>query len=85
MRALENAAGARHASVVHRHAVRLLLWIPDILPLARLQGDFHIARIAWLIAILLLGNIAMSSYMLLDAFPSAGGCERLNKFLRRKS
>lgn len=41
-------------------------------------------RIAWLLAILLLGNIAMSSYMLLTLFrlPATAGVEQV--LLRRK-
>ena len=42
------------------------------------------ARIAWLIAILLLGNIAMSTYMLMTLFrlPADAGMERV--LLRQK-
>jgi hypothetical protein len=42
------------------------------------------ARVAWLIAILLLGNIAMSSYMLITLFrlPASAGVEQV--LLRRQ-
>ncbi len=44
-----------------------------------------LARVAWLLAVLLLGNIAMSAYMLLTLFrlPANAGMEQV--LLRRKS
>ena len=45
----------------------------------------NVARVAWLIAILLLGNIAMSTYMLITVFrlPTNGTMEQV--LSRRKS
>jgi predicted permease len=45
----------------------------------------YIARILWLIAILLLGNIAMSSYMLWTLFRLPADAKLEQVLLRRKS
>jgi hypothetical protein len=44
-----------------------------------------IARLAWLAAILLLGNIAISSYMLITLFRVPAGAEIESVLLRRKT
>jgi uncharacterized protein (DUF2062 family) len=74
MCALENPARGRHASVVHRHFVRLLLWVPDVLRVALLQGTGWFARVGWLIAILLLGQHCHVELHAHHLVPAAGGC-----------
>ena len=72
--ALRRPACGVRPSLVYRHPVRHLLGFPHVFCLGRLQtGRLDRARASWLIAILLLGNIAMSIYRLREAFQRPGG------------
>jgi len=83
VRVVGNAARGGDTPVVHRHAVRHLLGLLHLLCLARLQGACLGAKILWFIAIVLLGNIAMAVYMLIQLFRVKADAKIEDILLRR--